>query len=165
MCFNIGMEIERKWLIDVNNIPYDLNSLDHDDIEQAYINFSPTVRLRKIANKNKYILTMKSKGDDTDLVRQEYEMEISKKQYDDFINLKQGIILSKTRYKVKQNNLTLEIDIFHNDYEGLAYLEVEFDSIEQAKNYIPPEFVVKELTGLKGYSNAALVKRQIKKQQ
>ena len=67
MCFNIGMEIERKWLIDVNNIPYDLNSLDHDDIEQAYISFKPTIRIRKISNKGEYVLTIKSSSKDNGL--------------------------------------------------------------------------------------------------
>lgn len=152
------MEIERKWLLDINNIPYDLNTYEHFDIEQAYISFSPTIRIRKIANINEYILTIKSPSLDGGLSRQEYEINISESQYNNLLNKKEGIVLSKTRYKIPKEDLIYEIDIFHNEYEGLAYLEIEFKDIEQAKNYNAPEYVTKELTGDKKYSNASLAK-------
>ena len=152
------MEIERKWLIDKNNIPYDLNKAAYWDIEQAYISFSPTIRIRKIANKDLYILTIKSSSKDNGLSRQEYEINISKEQYDNLLCKKEGNVLSKTRYRILEGQYTLEIDIFHNELDGFAYMEVEFDSVEEAKAYKAPDFVVKELTGDKRYTNAALAR-------
>ena len=42
------VEIEKKWLIDKDSIPYDLSAVQHViEIEQTYLNFSPEMRLRK----------------------------------------------------------------------------------------------------------------------
>lgn len=156
------MEIERKWLIDENNIPYNLNDYEFWDIEQAYISFEPTIRIRKISNKNEFILTIKSSSKDEDgLAKQEYEINISEDQYNDLLQKREGIVLEKTRYRVKDDYL-LEIDIFHNEYEGLAYMEVEFENIEQAKAYMPPKWVGKELTNDHRYSNASLARGTFK---
>lgn len=156
------MEIERKWLIDINNIPYNLNDYDHLDIEQAYISFKPTVRIRKIVNLDQYILTIKSSSKDNGLSRQEYELNISKEEYDNLLTKKEGNILYKTRYKVPFNEYTYEIDIFHNQYEGLAYVEVEFNTIEQAKQFKAPSWALQELTGSRIYTNASLAKGLLK---
>ena len=154
------MEIERKWLIDINNIPYNLNDYDFLDIEQAYISFKPTVRIRKISNKNEYILTIKSSSRDNGLSRQEYEINISLEEYNNLLNKKEGITLTKTRYRVNDDNHILEIDLFHNEYEGLAYMEIEFETVEEAKAYKEPSWVLKELTGVKGFSNATLARKE-----
>lgn len=153
------MEIERKWLIDKNSIPYNLKDYDFWDVEQAYISFSPTIRIRRISNKNNCYLTIKSASIDNGLSRQEYELEISNEQYNNLLNKKEGLVLSKTRYRVPQGNLIMEIDFFHLDYEGFAYMEVEFESVEQANKYIAPDFVIKEITSDSRYSNASLAKR------
>ena len=146
------MEIERKWLIDKNNIPYNLDEYDYYDIEQAYISFEPTIRIRKITNKNEYILTIKSKSIDNGLSRQEYEINISEEEYNNLLSKKQGIVLEKTRYKVNM----MEIDLFHGKYEGIAYMEIEFESVEEAKKYVAPDWVKRELTGDHNFTNATL---------
>lgn len=155
------MEIERKWLININDIPYDLSKYEHFDIEQAYISFKPTIRIRKIINTNEYILTTKSSSNDNGLSRQEYEINISQDEYDKLLNKIDGIVLKKTRYKIKENDLIMEIDIFHDEYEGLAYMEIEFNSVQEAKAYKQPSFVMKELTYDCKFSNASLAKRNI----
>lgn len=155
------MEIERKWLLDLNNIPYNLDDYEHLDIQQAYICFSPTIRIRAITNKDEYILTMKSKSKDMGLSRLEYELNISKQEYNDLLIKKEGMILSKTRYKVPSDEYIMEIDIFHNEYEGLAYMEIEFPSVELANSYIAPNWVLEELTYNKKYTNAALARGKL----
>ena len=155
------MEIERKWLIDINNIPYDLNSYEHLDIKQAYISFSPTIRIRKIENKNEHILTIKSSSIDGGLSRQEYEIAISQKQYEYLLTKKEGNILSKTRYIVPIENHKMEIDIFHETLEGFAYMEIEFENQAQANAYIAPNWTIKELTYDSRYSNASLASGNI----
>lgn len=153
------MEIERKWLIDKNNIPFNLNDYEHLDIKQAYISFSPIIRIRKIVNKNEFILTIKSKSKD-DISREEYEINISEKEYKELLEKKEGLIISKTRYKIPIDSYILEIDIFHDDYEGLAYLEIEFDSIEEANAYSSPLWVIKEVSRDHMYSNSSLAKEK-----
>lgn len=153
------MEIERKWLIDINNIPYDLNKLEKLEMEQAYISFSPTIRIRKVSNIHKYYLTVKSKGIENGLAHEEYEIEISKKEYDNLLKKIESIILSKTRYVITIGKYLYEIDIFHNEYEGLAYVEIEFETICEAKKFKAPSWFKKELTGDKRFTNAGLSKR------
>lgn len=156
------MEIERKWLINIEKIPYNLNDYDFWDIEQAYISFKPTVRIRKIANKNLYYLTTKSHSTDNGLSRQEYEISISQREYEDLLVKKEGLVLSKTRYRINEGKYLLEIDLFHNEYEGLAYMEIEFDTVEQAKEYVAPNWIEYELTNNKSLTNSALAKGLIK---
>lgn len=152
------MEIERKWLIDKNNIPFDLSKYEYLEIEQAYVSFKPTIRIRRIINKDRYIFTMKSSSKDNGLSREEYEIDISSKMYAELYEKKKGLTLSKTRYKVPCDSHMMEIDLFHNEYESFAYMEIEFKTIEEAIAYKPPCWVVKELTGDKKYTNASLAK-------
>ena len=152
------MEIERKWLIDINNIPYNLNDYECLSIEQAYISFEPTIRIRKIANLNKYILTIKSSSIDGGLSRQEYEIDITNCQYEELLNKKEGNVLNKNRYKIPYNNYTLELDIFNGTYSGLAYIEIEFNTTEEAKSFVPLAWIKKELTGDKKFTNASLAR-------
>ena len=156
------MEIERKWLIDSTKIPYDLNIYEHWDIEQAYISFKPTIRIRKIGNIDKYILTIKGSSSDNGLSRDEYEIYISEKEYNDLLNKTEGLILSKTRYRVPVGDLLMEIDFFHRDYEGLSYMEIEFENTEEANKFETPDWVIKELTYDKRFTNAKLAKSLIK---
>lgn len=154
------MEIERKWLIEIKDIPYDLSKYESWEIEQAYISFSPTIRIRKIVNQNLGFLTIKSQSVDNGISREEFEFPISINQYNDLLKKKEGITLYKTRYLIPLNDLTLEIDIFHNDYEGLAYLEIEFDSVDQAKNFNTPDWIKKEVTNIGSYNNSSLARKK-----
>ena len=152
------MEIERKWLIDINDIPYDLSKCESLLIEQAYISFSPVIRIRKISNKNEYILTIKSSSTDNGLSRQEYEFNISEDQYNELLNKKDGIVLSKTRYRVNLDKYVLEIDLFNEPYQGLGYCEIEFETVEEAKSFTPLSWFKRELTGDKRFTNSALAR-------
>ena len=71
--------------------------------------------------------------------------------------IRDGILIEKTRYRVGlSDDLTAEVDLFHGTYEGRIYVEVEFRSEEEANAFCPPVWFGMEVTGLKGYSNAAL---------
>ncbi|MDO4199113.1 MAG: hypothetical protein Q4D13_09035 [Erysipelotrichaceae bacterium] len=155
------MEIERKWLIDINKIPYVLDEYAHWDIIQAYISFKPTIRIRKIENLHENILTIKSSSKNNGLSRDEYEIEISDEEFNNLLNKTEGIILSKTRYRLKEDIYLYEIDIFHNEYEGLGYLEIEFESEEEAVSFIEPSWIIKELTYDVRYTNASLAKNRL----
>ena len=156
------MEIERKWLIRKEDIPFDLESLPNYHIEQRYISFHPTIRIRDINDGEKYILTVKTRpvaGTDQDLSRNEYETPVTPEEYANLKKLSRGSTIMKRRYlRQEDSGLTMEIDLFEGELRGLAYLEIEFSSEEEANSYADPPWVLREVTHVPGFKNAALAK-------
>ena len=150
-------EIERKWLFEPKKIPYDLSSLPKKELQQAYVCFSPCIRIRSIDNE-KFYLTVKAKKaeDASGLERHEFEIEITKPEYDYLLKKTEGNIITKTRYLVKKGDLTEEIDFFHGSLEGICYMEIEFPSVEDAENYPDPEWVKMDVSLIHEYQNTAL---------
>ena len=128
------MEIERKFLISHENLPADLEQYPFHKIQQGYLCTDPVVRIRK--QDNSYYLTYKSRGL---MAREEYNLPLTEEAYLHLKPKADGIVLSKTRYLIpEKQGLTIELDVFHDDYEGLLLAEVEFDSEEKANFYKPP---------------------------
>ena len=153
-----NLEIERKWLIKVEDIPFDLSKAEKYEIEQTYLNFSPEIRVRNI-NNNEYILTIKSDTSIKGLVREENEYIITEEEYNSLLTKKEGNTITKTRYRFKDEKETeMEIDIFSGDLEGLAYLEIEFINVEDANEYKTPDWVVKDVTTDFNYKNGYLAR-------
>ncbi|MBE5945374.1 MAG: CYTH domain-containing protein [Lachnospiraceae bacterium] len=138
------MEIERKFLL--NKLPDNLETYEKIDLEQAYISTEPVIRVRKkvSAKSEKYILTVKSTGL---MSRQEFELDMEEKAYNNLIHKADGNIISKSRYLIPlEEGLTLELDVFHGIFDGLVMGEIEFPDEETAKKYTPPEFISEEVT-------------------
>ena len=157
------MEIERKWLLDAEHIPYDLDTLEAFEIEQAYISFRPSIRVRKLRGKDgaeRFVLTVKSASvDGGALAREEYELPIDRGEYDSLLQKAEGCIIRKTRYLMRRaDGLLEEIDLFHGDLEGLAYLEIEFADIEQARAFPSPDWTQRDVTAEKRFRNSALAR-------
>lgn len=151
------MEIERKWLVRKEKIPYDLEKLKSEEIEQAYISFSPTIRIRKIDGR-RFILTVKSKTGTT-LSREEYETDITEEDYFNLMKKSEGKVISKTRYlNRREDGLPEEIDVFHGELKGLCYMEIEFGDEKTAEEFPSPEWVDRDVSSEKGYSNGDLAK-------
>lgn len=145
------MEIERKFLLDY--LPVNIDKFAKSEIIQAYISYEPELRIRK--KDDKYFMTKKI---GTGMVRNEYEMEIDEKFYNFLIN---GIDskVSKTRYLVPlSSKTTAEIDVYHNNLDGLKTVEVEFETMEEAMNFEIPNWFGLEVTNDKDYKNANLSK-------
>lgn len=151
-----NLEIERKFLVDVNKIPYDLLTLEKKEIEQGYILHNPAIRIRAISN-SEYYMTFKSNTDNS-LVRNEIEFKISKEAYSKLIGREDINKISKNRYITFENNKKFELDVFKGNLEGLACLEVEFDSVEEANSFNVPSWVKKEVTNDTRYTNSELSK-------
>ena len=123
------MEIERKFLI--KQIPEGCTSFPCRQIEQAYLNTDPVVRVRR--DNDDYYLTYKGKGL---LSREEYNLPLNKEAYEHLLAKADGIILTKKRYMIPvpgNDHLTIELDVFEGHYDGLILAEVEFASEEEAK--------------------------------
>lgn len=155
------MEIERKWLIAKEKIPYPLETLPCIRIEQQYISFSPTIRIRKINGGERYVMTVKVKPEkgNQDLEREEYEFPISEEEYANLLPLAQGKTIVKDRFvNILPTGFREEIDIFHGELEGLAYLEIEFPDVAAATEYPNPDWVIRDVTAEKCFKNAALAR-------
>jgi len=153
---SINKEIERKWLIDLSKVPYDFSNVAPLIMEQSYISFSPTVRLRSV-NDERFILCVKSRPQPGSLSRDEFELELKREDYARLLTKIEGDIIRKKRYLIKDDeNHTLEFDIFEGALEGLAYMEIEFSSEDEAKSYPNPPWVIKDVTYDNRYKNAVL---------
>lgn len=147
------MEIERKFLIEKENLP-NLEAFSFQRIEQGYLCAEPVVRIRR--QDEEYYLTYKSKGL---LSREEYNLPLTKEAYEHLKPKADGIVISKTRYLIpEKDGLTIELDIFHGDYDGLLLAEVEFPSEALAKSYLPPSWFGKDVTYSSEYHNSNLSK-------
>ncbi len=156
------LEIEKKWLIDKNKIPYDLSKAnDIVKIEQTYINFSPEIRIRKyddLRGNYSYEFTVKTNLRDNGTVRDEFNSVISEEEYNELLVKKEGNTILKTRYQLLDNDNVIALDIFHGDLDGLAYMEIEFKDLEQANDFKTPDWVIKDVTDDVNYKNGHLAR-------
>ncbi len=144
------MEIERKFLI--KKLPDNLTSYKARKIEQAYLCTDPVVRVRR--DNDDYYLTYKSKGM---IVREEYNLPLTKEAYGHLLAKADGNIITKTRYEIpEKDNLTIELDVFEGKFDGLLLAEVEFASEEEALGYIPPEWFGEDVSNSPKYHNSTL---------
>lgn len=144
------MEIERKFLI--KKLPDNLTSYKARKIEQAYLCTDPVVRVRR--DNDVYYLTYKSRGM---IVREEYNLPLTKEAYGHLLAKADGNIITKTRYEIpEKDNLTIELDVFEGKFDGLLLAEVEFASEEEALGYIPPEWFGEDVSNSTKYHNSTL---------
>ena len=147
------MEIERKYLID--KLPFNLTDYPCHEIEQAYLNTEPVVRIRR--QDDSYYLPYKSKGL---MAREEYNLPLDAASYEHLLEKADGNILTKTRYEIPLgDHLTIEIDVFHGKFSGLILAEVEFPNLEEAESFQPPEYFGKDVTFSTEYHNSTLSRK------
>lgn len=150
----IVTEIEKKYLI--KEMP-DLSLYEFHEIEQAYLNRHPVLRIRK--NDNKFIFTFKSKKpNNLDLViSKEIEEDLTEEAYYHLLEKADGFPISKTRYLIPlENGLTGELDVFHGRLEGLIFIEVEFPDERTAVEFKPPVWFGEDVSSDKHYRNGWL---------
>ena len=153
-------EIERKWLIKKEDIPYDLNdsNVQKIEIKQTYICFDPEMRVRDYNNGESFEFTMKNNMSIDGLIRDEVNIDITKEQYDNLIKKQEGNTINKTRYQLYDNGQIIALDIFHGDLDGLAYMEIEFKTEDESNNYKEPNWVIKDVTSDINYKNGHLAR-------
>ena len=147
----MGIEIERKFLIDTNKLPLLKNGYT---IKQGYIQTldHTTVRVR-IRNQDAF-LTIKGKS--AGASRLEFEYPIPLQDANDILDaLCQSSVIEKTRYLLEHKGHTWEVDVFEGSNKGLVVAEVELDSEGEA--FTLPNWVTKEVTDDVRYFNSNLV--------
>ena len=152
MVYNENKEIEKKYL--VTRIPPGIGSSGGTFIEQGYLAVSADgteIRLRKKANR--YFQTVK-KG--SGLVRTEVEIELAEAQFTALWPLTAGKRLSKYRHEVPIGLHVCELDVFCGPLKGLVLAEVEFSSIEDSRQFAPPDWFGADVTGDGRFKNRHL---------
>ena len=141
------MEIERKFLIKEKP---PILPIKHFHTKQAYISVNPEVRVREkfgVDEQSKcgdpYKITIK--GDGT-LAREEIETSIDEEFYNKILKFIGHNPISKDYYIYRYNNYIVEVS--NVDFGAFMYAEVEFNSIEEANNFIWPwpEILISEET-------------------
>lgn len=144
------MEIERKYLI--RRLPENLSQYQCKKIAQGYICTNPVVRIRK--SDDEYYLTYKGKGL---MAREEYNLPLTQEGYEHLLPKIDGRLIEKSRYLIPlDGKLTAELDIFEGDLAPLIIVEVEFDSLDAANSFIPPEWFGEDVTESRKYHNSNL---------
>ena len=144
------MEIERKYLI--RRLPENLSQYQCKKIAQGYICTSPVVRIRK--SDDEYYLTYKGKGL---MAREEYNLPLTQEGYEHMLPKIDGRLIEKSRSLIPlDGKLTAELDIFEGDLAPLIIVEVEFDSLDAANSFIPPEWFGEDVTESRKYHNSNL---------
>lgn len=145
------VENERKFL--VKYLP-NLDTCLFHMIEQGYVSFKPEIRIRKLDAE--YFLTCKGYGTQK---RTEIETNINDVSYKILSLTVQGRIIKKTRYEVPlSDGVIAELDIYHDDYEGLYTVETEFKSDDQASSFVKPDWFGEEITEDLRYKNKNLAR-------
>lgn len=149
------MEIEKKYLI--RELP-ELDGVQKKVIEQGYLCRGPILRIRK--SNNNYILTYKSRQgleQKNAIQNEEVELPLTEEAYNHLKQKVDGYIVEKTRYILPlPSGRKAELDVFSGRLCGLVFVEVEFDSEEQAIQFVLPAWFGEEVSTEEFFSNAYL---------
>ncbi len=144
------MEIEKKYLVNLKEINYESYPCHH--LEQGYLSTNPVVRVRK--EDDNYYLTYKGKGK---MIREEYNLPLTEESYHHLKEKSDGALICKTRYLIPYDKYTIELDVFSGNMTGLVMAEVEFNSVEEANDFVPPSWFIKEVTQDPAYHNSNFI--------
>ena len=144
------MEIERKYLI--HTLPENYDKNPYRQLEQGYLCKEPVIRIRQ--DNDTYELTYKSKGL---LVREEYNLTLTKDAYEHLREKVDGKLITKKRYLIPYGKYTIELDVFEGDLAPLKFAEVEFASVEEAECFAAPDWFYEDVTFEAKYKNSNLI--------
>lgn len=168
-----NIEIEKKFLIDIKKVPTNFFTdyvplilvqtylvSDNSSEKRVRMTYDPTTK------STTFTRTTKSKKTGNGLIRQEYEEEIDQTTYNKAITEQMAPNthqIKKLRYRI--SNLKYEIDIYQEELSSLAILEIEFDSEQEANSFNARDldWIIKEVTDDKSFSNAELAKKVVSK--
>ena len=94
------------------------------------------------------------------MVREEYNLPLSKEAYKHLLHKADGRIITKKRYVIPLDDaLSLELDIFEGELAPLVLAEIEFPDEDAARSYRAPEWLGEDVTYSSLYHNSALSQR------
>jgi CYTH domain-containing protein len=147
-------EVERKFR--VARIPDEVG--DGAALRQGYLAIDGDVEVRVRDEDGRATLTVKG---GSGLERAEVEAPIDAAQLAELWPLAGDRTIEKVRHRLPLGGAVAELDLYAGRLDGLAVVEVEFPDRAAAEAFTPPDWFGEELTGRKGWSNAALARHGV----
>ncbi|MEU8527952.1 CYTH domain-containing protein [Streptomyces sp. NPDC048629] len=155
----VPLEIERKFLVREGwSIPEGSTRVV---IRQAYLTDAESnVEVRLRAKDDAFLMTVKaprSDGGPSVNVRQEVEFPVPQTVFDQLWELAPDR-LDKERWTVALDaaGTTASVDVYTGVLAGLRVVEIEFDDVEQARDFIVPDWFGEDVTGRAEWGNRQL---------
>ncbi|WP_346765512.1 CYTH domain-containing protein [Thioalkalivibrio sp. XN8] len=147
----MGVEIERKFLVTGDG--WQAGAAGRR-LRQGYLSFDPerTVRVRVTGDR----AWLNIKGRTEGIRRLEFEYGIPVDDAVQLLALCQGAVIDKTRYEVRWDGRTWEVDEFHGENAGLVVAELELR--DEHEDFTRPPWLGLEVSGDPRYYNAALAR-------
>jgi adenylate cyclase len=149
----MATETERKFLVRGEFLSKAVKAIN---ITQSYISIDPQKTIRLRFSDDEAYLTIKSPQKTGSLGRGEWEYIIPVEDAKDLLSLCLPGKVVKTRYHVPCGEHTFEVDVFHEQNEGLVIAELELSSDDE--KFARPEWLGEEVTGDPRYYNSNLIK-------
>jgi adenylate cyclase len=155
----MSIEIERKFLVLNDSFKSESNKKSY--IKQGFLNSNKdrVVRIRILDDTG--FITVKGISSKDGTSRFEWEKEILLKEAQNLLILCEEGIIEKSRYFIKVDNFTYEIDVFEGKNKGLTVAEIELNTVFE--KFKKPLWIGKEITGLTKYYNSELSKHPFTK--
>ena len=153
----MSKEIERKFLI-INDgwksLPY-----EEEKYIQGYFATNDKCSIRVRITDDSASINIKSAT--LGITRSEYDIPVPVADAREMLqNLCARPFIEKTRYKLKHDNHTWEIDVFSGENDGLVVAEIELDSIDEP--FTKPDWIGEEVSDDPRYYNVCLVEHPFK---
>ncbi|MBP1874987.1 CYTH domain-containing protein [Ensifer adhaerens] len=147
----MAKEIERKFLVASDG--WQEQADKGTQLRQAYVVTMDDRSVRVRIHGNKWArLTIKIGK--SALVRNEYEYDVSMEDAKEMLTQAVGVVIEKRRFRVPHKGFTWEVDVYEGALKGLVVAEVEM----KRETDLPalPEWLGREITGDRRYSNQSL---------
>jgi adenylate cyclase len=153
----MAQEIERKFLVKGD---FKSEAFKSTRITQGYLSSVPERTVRVRVKGDKGFITIKGIGNESGASRFEWEKEIPVDEVRDLLKICEPGVIDKTRYLVKNGDLTFEVDEFYGDNDGLTVAEIELPNEDTQFNR--PAWLGEEVTGDVRFYNSMLMKNPYK---
>ncbi|GIK20910.1 MAG: CYTH domain-containing protein [Ignavibacteriota bacterium] len=154
----MAKEIEKKFLVKGE---FKHLASKQTRIVQGYLSSVPERTVRVRIKGDKGYITIKGIGNASGASRYEWEKEIPTSEVEELLKICEPGVIDKTRYLVKVDNHTFEVDEFYAENQGLVLAELELSSEDESFN--KPSWLGDEVTGDVKYYNAMLMKHPFTK--
>jgi CYTH domain-containing protein len=131
--------ITRKFL--VKSLP-DLTRKECSSQNRSYLYRKNGIVIRVQSKGN--VFELERKVSKTALIRESEKISITKEEFDTLSKIAKDNITRDSYVITETPDIVLQI--YHSKFEGLVRVEVRFQSIEEANQFSPPEWMGREIT-------------------
>jgi hypothetical protein len=147
----------RIFVLPAENLPKNLSTKSQRFITSGYLGNSENhlLDVYHLRTFQKKYYSVKDSGDGLGVLVQGVNREISSEEHEDlWLNI--GRPVSKIQFRLVIEKLPVFVNIFTEHLGGYFQIEVRFDSLEEATNFLPPSWFGKEVTDNRRHSGYML---------